>query len=284
MGLANNMFRVRALFVLLMTLTCVTVVAHTMVPVAMAQEEGGEGGGGETATTEEEEAASRPLLLHILYSAGLFFGIVMFGLSIVLVTLIVLSAMDLRMGAAIPPAFVDDFTDLVNKRQFKQAFELCREDTSYLARVMSAGMSRLQYGIEDAREASVNQVEAIKSGKESLTNYLGTIGTIAPLLGLLGTVWGMIKAFRRLAAGETAQPKILAGDISQALVTTLLGIFVAAPAIFFYAFFRGRLNRMANEVSNLSDDLLTQMYHNSRRAAGGQPGAPAPQQQPASRG
>ena len=242
------------------------VIATNNAPV-LGQEAPAQNGG-DGVQDESQEPQKKNPFTHFIESAGPVFGIVFLVGSILLVTIIVLAFMDLRLGNAIPPNFVDDFTDLVNKRQFKQAYELCREDSSFLARVMTSGMSRLQYGIDDARESAINQAEAVKSGKEQIINYLGTIGTIAPLVGLFGTVWGMIQAFRELAGGGTPKPAELAGDISQALVTTFLGILVALPAIFFHAFFRGRLNRMTNETSNLADDLLTQLYHNTRKSSG----------------
>jgi biopolymer transport protein ExbB len=220
------------------------------------------------APDEKAPAEEANLFTHIIVSAGWFFGPLLFLVSIGLVTLIVLLAMDLRMGVAVPPAFVDDFTDLVNKRQFKQSFELCKNDSSFLARVMTAGMGRLQYGIEDAREATFNMVESVRAGKDQLINYLGTIGTLGPMLGLVGTVFGMILSFMELSKGGTPDPKELAKGISHALVVTLLGIAIAVPAIFCHAFFRNRLTRISMDTSNLADDLLTQMYHNSRRATG----------------
>jgi biopolymer transport protein ExbB len=226
----------------------------------------------ETGPAEKDEPN---LLIHIISSAGWFFGPVLLAVSIGLVTLIVLLAMDLRMGVAVPPAFVDDFTDLVNKRQFKQAFDLCREDGSYVARVLTAGMGRLQYGIEDAREASMHMVDSIRSSKDQLNNYLGTIGTLGPMLGLVGTVYGMILAFMELASGDVPKPQKLAGAISHALVVTLLGIGLSVPAIFFYTFFKNRLTRLAMDTSNLADDLLTQMYHNSKKPVPAAPTANA---------
>jgi len=211
------------------------------------------------------------LFVHLLESVGWFFGPMLFIVSITLVTFIVLLAMDLRMGAAIPPLFVDDFTDLVNKRQFKQAFELCRNDNSYLARVLTAGMGRLQYGIEDARECAMHQVESVKASKEQLNNFVATIGTLGPLVGLVGTVFGMIEAFRELSAGGQPRPERLAAGISHALVVTLFGIALSVPAIFCHTLFKNRLTRIQMDVANLADDLLTQMYHNSRRAASGTP-------------
>jgi len=220
---------------------------------------------------DEGSAPSKPpekknLFLHIVYSAGIVFGPLLLIVSIGLVALIVLLSMDLRMGNSVPPAFVEDFTDTINKRQFKQAYEMARDDGSFLARVLTTGMGRLQYGIEDAREASVNMVESIKAGKEQLITYLATIGTLGPMLGLVGTVWGMILSFMELSTpGSNPKPDKLAEGISHALVVTLLGIGLSVPAIFCHAFFRNRLIRITMDTSNIADDLLTQMYHNSKK-------------------
>jgi biopolymer transport protein ExbB len=176
--------------------------------------------------------------------------------------------MDLRMGTAIPPAFVEEFTETVNKRDLKGAYEMAKEDGSFLARVITTGMNRLQYGIEDAREAAFNMVDSIRASKEQAITYLATIGTLGPMLGLVGTVYGMILSFMELGRpGTTPRPDKLADGISHALVVTLLGIGLSVPAIFCHAFFRNRLIRIAMDTSNIADDLLTQMYHNLRRPA-----------------
>jgi biopolymer transport protein ExbB len=214
-------------------------------------------------------------MIHIIRSAGIFFGPLLLLISIGLVALIVLLAMDLRMGTAIPPGFVEDFAETVNKGQFKEAYDMAKEDGSYLARVLTTGMGRLRYGIEDAREAAINMVESIKASKEQAITYLATIGTLGPMLGLVGTVFGMILSFMELGQpGKTPRPDKLADGISHALVVTLLGIALSVPAIFCHAFFRNRLIRIAMDVSNTADELLTQMYHNSKRP--GTAAAPAP--------
>jgi biopolymer transport protein ExbB len=219
-----------------------------------------------TTTSDDEEL----LITHMIKSVGWVFGPLLIFVSVTLIAIIVLLAMDLRMGAAVPPGFVEDFSDVVNKRQFKAAYDLARNDGSYLGRVMTTGMSRLQYGIEDAREASFNMVDSIKASKEQLIAYLATIGTLGPLLGLVGTVFGMILAFRRLGNAthiDTTVAKGLAGDISHALVVTLIGVALSCPAIFFHTFFRNRLIRLSMDTGNVADDLLTQMYHNSKKPA-----------------
>jgi biopolymer transport protein ExbB len=246
-----------------------------LAPKVRAQEPAAEEGGGAPKAPEAKPDKSRSfkeIFKHIVKSVGWVFGAVLLFVSIALLALVVLLAMELRMGAAIPPGFVEDFTDTVNKRRFKEAYEMAKEDGSYLGRVLTTGMSRLQYGIDDAREAAFAMVESIKAGKEQLVTYLSTIGTLGPLLGLVGTVWGMILSFMTLSSstsGVNAQK--LADDISHALVVTLLGIGLSVPAIFCHAFFRNRLIRVAHDTGNVADDLLTQMYHNSKKTGTASP-------------
>jgi biopolymer transport protein ExbB len=207
--------------------------------------------------------------IHMIRSVGLVMGIILGVLSISLVALVVLLAMDVRMGDSVPPGFVEEFTDTVNKRRFKEAYELAKNDTSFVARVLSAGMARLQYGIDDARETAMNAVESIRAGKEQLTTYLATIGTLGPLLGLVGTVYSMVGAMREMAdKSKPVDPHRMAEILSHGLVVTLLGIGIAVPAIFCHAFFRNRITRISMESASVADDLLTQMYHNSKPRAG----------------
>jgi biopolymer transport protein ExbB len=154
----------------------------------------------------------------------------------------------------------------VNARRFKEAYEMAKEDGSFLGRVLTTGMARLQYGIDDAREAAFNMVDSIKAGKEQLISYLAVIGTLGPLLGLVGTVYGMILSFQDLGQ-EGTTPQQLAGNLSHALVVTMLGIGLSVPAIFAHTFYRNRLIRVSMDTGNIADDLLTQMYHNSKKAA-----------------
>ena len=242
------------------------------VPMARAQDNAPDNA---DAKAEPSKSADQPrqsnnIFMHIIKSLS-WFAPIMLIVSIALIALIMLLVMELRMGSAIPPGFVEDFTETVNKRKFKEAFEMAKEDGSFLGRVMTTGMSRLQYGIDDAREAAFNMVESVKAGKDQLITYLATIGTLGPMLGLVGTVWGMILSFMELGRGGSPNPAKLADGISHALVVTLVGIALSVPAIFAHAFFRNRLIRITMDVSNIADDLLTQMYHNSRKSAAPEP-------------
>jgi biopolymer transport protein ExbB len=268
----NSRRAVLAFPALFMALACILLQPDSR---AFAQ---GDGQSPVGAEANEPAAAPPPnLFKHIVNSAGPFFGGLLFLVSLGLVALIVLLAMDLRMPMAIPPAFVEEFTDTVNKRKFREAYELARNDSSYLGRVLTSGMGRLQYGIEDARETAMHTVDSIRASKEQLITYLATIGTLGPMIGLVGTVSGMIMSFMELSQpGKTPNPQKLAEGISHALVITLLGVALAVPAIFCHALFRNRLTRISMDTANIADDLLTQMYHNSKRAATSSESRPAP--------
>ena len=228
---------------------------------------------GDASPVAEAAKAQDNIFVHIIKSVS-FFWIILLPTSIWLIALVVLLSLDLRMSAAIPAGFVDEFTDTVNKRKFKEAYDMARNDTSYLGRVLTAGMARLQYGIEDAREASTNTLEAVKSDKEQKNNYTAVIATLGPLLGLVGTVFGMIMAFMELAdASKAPQPAKLADGISHALAVTLVGVAIAVPAVAFNTYFRNRILQVMLEVGSVSDDLLTQMYHNSKKPGGAAPTA-----------
>jgi biopolymer transport protein ExbB len=248
--------RYAALVVALMAVFCLLILTG---PV-LAQDGGGEGAA--------PSAAGKNIFVHIIESAGWVFGPLLILMSIFLVVLIVLLTLDLRMSVAIPPGFVDEFIDTVNKRRFKEAFEMARNDSSFLGRVLTAGMSRLQYGLEDARDAAMNMLESIRSGKEQLNNYTAVLGSLGPLVGLVGTVLGMIRSFIALAEGRGLNPALLSKGISEALSITFLGIAVSVPAIFFNAFFRNRIIKVSMDTGHIADDLLTQMYHNSKKAGG----------------
>src|SRR5262249_43414892 len=110
--------------------------------------------------------------------------------------------------------------------------------------------------------------DTIKSGKDQLNSYLSVIGTVGPLLGLVGTVYGMIKAFMALNRPDASiDPKALAEGISHALCMTLAGVGLALPAIFFNAFFKNRILAVRIACGNTADALLTEISHNAKNPA-----------------
>lgn len=222
-----------------------------------------------TASEFDDPPRKQRLIVVIIEAAGPVFGPLLEIVLIALVTLIVLLTMDLRTSTTIPPYFVEVFTDAVNKRNFREAFELARHETSFLGRVLTGGMSRLQYGIDEARTASLECTDAIKRSKEKLLGYLATLSSLGPMLGAVAALVGMTRA-------SGAAPEELAKGTRLMVVVTLFGVALTVPAVLCHAFFRNRLAHFSSDVTRIADDLLTQIHQNSRGASGGGGGFGAP--------
>ena len=213
----------------------------------------------------------------MIKSLGWIFGPLLLAISVALVALCVLLALDLRMSAAIPPGFVDEFTDTVNKRKFKEAFDMARNDPSFLGQVLTAGMSRLQYGLEDAREAAMNTLESDqeRQGAEEQLQRGDRDARADARAGRHGVRHDpVVLGAGDRDAGEPGEAgrRHLARPGRHALRRRRS----RCPAIFFNAFFRNRITRVTMDVGHIADDLLTQMYHNSKKpAAAAPPPAPA---------
>ena len=123
---------------------------------------------------------------------------------------------------------------------------------------MAAGISRVGRGFQQATDyqAEVGQEEAMKMNHR--LSYLSVIGAISPLLGLMGTVRGMIQAFAQLkSSGGSPEVASLSGDIQLALVTTFEGLLVAVPALFAYSVLRNHLARCVTEVDMVTSELMS---------------------------
>ena len=120
----------------------------------------------------------------------------------------------------------------------------------------------------EAKEAMNDMGQEIVVTMESRISYLATIGTLGPMIGLVGTVWGMILSFQEIATtvGGQARPEKLAGGISTALFITLEGISLSVPAIFFFAFFRNRIAIIAMESAKVADRTITALLAAAKQA------------------
>jgi biopolymer transport protein ExbB len=180
------------------------------------------------------------------------------AVSFGLVVLIVLLAAELRFSVAIPLDFLHEIRETLARGDTAQAADAATADRSLLGVALAAGLARLPRGLAEARDAISNSLESARAGSEQLISYLATIGTLGPMIGLVGTVFGMILSFMELSKGGTPNAAALAAGISHALVVTLFGVGISIPAIFCHGFFRHRLARIVLEVSSVADDLVTE--------------------------
>ncbi len=148
----------------------------------------------------------------------------------------------------------------VNREEFKElrinrVLALCKI-VSPLARILKAAIEKRERGREEVKEAIVDagSLEVPYLGR--YLRILETIVTIAPLLGLLGTVRGMIRAFNEIALRGVGQPGALAGGISEALYTTAFGLGIAIPCLIFYNYFTHRTERFVRKLESFSSEFL----------------------------
>jgi biopolymer transport protein ExbB len=156
-----------------------------------------------------------------------------------------------------PPGLAEELHQLLATGQHVQAATRAREKSSYLGFVVAAALQEMAFGyaaVEKALEDSAAEQAARLFRK---IEYLSVIGVIAPMLGLMGTVWGMILAFGEFAINANPQPTDLAPAISLALVTTLQGLVVAVPALSAFAWFRSRVDEFVAEASLTAEHVLS---------------------------
>ncbi|AMV40349.1 MotA/TolQ/ExbB proton channel family protein [Planctomyces sp. SH-PL62] len=213
-----------------------------------------------TASTGGEQLAGddggESFLRWMIRASGLI-GVLIAVMSFYLVALIVWMSIHYRTSAAAPRFLVRETRELLDQRRYGDAYNRLAADRSLFARVLAAGVQKLPAGILPARRAMDMANEDATMEMEHRTTYLATVGTLGPMIGLVGTVYGMIKAFRVIATKGTApQASLLAEGISTALFATLEGIAISIPAIYFYAFFRNRIARMSLEAEKAAEPLL----------------------------
>jgi len=201
---------------------------------------------------------TRNFLTWMVQALGIFWMSVFSGLSIVMVALIMMNLMQVRRDVLLPNDFVEDFEGKLNGKDFQGAYDLARNDDSFVARVLAAGMGRLSRGYPEAMEGMQEAGEDENMALEHRLSYLALIGTVAPMLGLMGTVQGMIKSFDKIATSPaTPKPSELAEGISTALFTTLIGLGIAVPAMIFYSILRNRIQRLVLEIGMVSEGLMS---------------------------
>lgn len=196
------------------------------------------------------------LNVRALLDAGGVIGYLTIALSVAMVALIVEHLLSIRRGSLMPPGLAEQCRQLVEAGQLSQAEQLCREQPSFLGYVVGAGLQEAAVGY-DAVEKSMEDAAQEQSARLfRKIEYLSVIGTIAPMLGLMGTVWGMIQAFGEFSAKANPQVSEFAPGISHALVTTLFGLLVAIPALSAFAIFRNRIDEYVAETSLQAEHVL----------------------------
>lgn len=235
---------------------------------------------------QAEPVAHKSLLEHI-HSGGVI-GYLIIVMSVVAVALFFVALYQLRAKRLAPPDVVAGLDRMLREGDTAGALAFTRDEANdcFLSKVMGAALTRCTrsaFGFLELRTALEEAGQEQVSRLMRSTDAVGLIATIAPMLGLLGTVVGMVGAFDTLSTSEgVARPDELAGDISVALITTVMGLIVAIPCTAAYAWLRNRIDAMAQEIARIIDDLASHL-ESAGASAPGSPGGSQAGAKPAPR-
>lgn len=211
----------------------------------------------QTAAVGAEPVAEQELSVWDLCLKGGFIMIPLLILSLVSIYIFVERYLALRKAAADDVTFMKRIKDYIHDGEVESAENLCKKTDTPYARLIGKGISRIGRPMNDVLVAieNVGNIEVARLGKGF--TWLATTAAGAPMLGFLGTVTGMVKAFFSLAsAGNSANISILAGGIYEALVTTVAGLVVGIIALFAYNYLTARVNHIMNQLENKTMEFM----------------------------
>ncbi len=193
---------------------------------------------------------------------GIAIVVVILLLSVVSTILIVENAISIRRKCLLPPEVMESLESALALRDTRGAMMICNDVDNYsmATQVVQAGLERFrssEFGFAEYRSAVEEAGEHITGRLYRKVEVLNVIASIAPMLGLTGTVVGMIDAFNTIAANQgAAGPEDLAGGIGQALITTLLGLVVAIPTMVAFSYFRSKIDSLVSEAGTRIERIM----------------------------
>ena len=211
----------------------------------------------EAATDDEAAAMQESYLAWFAKALGPRYVVIFLTISFTFVAFFVMNLLVSRRDNICPLHLVESFEAHLNEKRYQEAYELAKADESILGQVLASGLSKLSTGYDNALAGmqETGQEESLKLDQR--LSILALIGTIAPMFGLLGTVDGMVASFQVIARSSTTpKPSELAQGISMALVTTLVGLWLAIPAIMAFNLLKNRQTKLLLEAGIFSENLM----------------------------
>jgi biopolymer transport protein ExbB len=208
-------------------------------------------------TGDAPEKEQKSFLKWLYDSLTLRYVIIFLFITFNLVALLVMNIISVWRDNMVPPVLVQEFEEQLNQKQYQQAYETASNDGSFLGKVLAAGMGKLSAGYEEATKEMQTVGEEENMKLEQKLGYVALCAQIGPMFGLLGTVDGMVTAFDVIANSDvTPRPSELAQGIGTALVTTVVGLWIAIPSIAYYHIVRNFLTKRVAEAGVLAEELM----------------------------
>jgi biopolymer transport protein ExbB len=258
--------RLRFLLAGLLLTTCFAVTTTSTTEFAAAAETPV---ATETTAVEADqntgEIAERNLFV-IIQQGGLLLYPILIS-SFILLLFVFERLISLRRRRVIPKPFVRKFLHQLREGNINQeeALEMCVQNGSPVATVFAGAVQKWGRPAVEVEQAIIDSGERVTGGLRRYLRLINGVATVAPLLGLLGTVVGMIQAFNDIATADAmGKPELLAAGIGQALITTASGLTVAIPALIAYMFFLSRVDRLVMDIDVVAQDVVAEISAESQ--------------------
>ena len=206
---------------------------------------------GEAGATTEKPS----MMEDIISNAGLIGGLIVV-LSIIALALAIEHFMSIKRDKLAPAHLFDEMEALFEEEKWDDAVELCEAEPCFLTKTIQAGLDKLGHHFDTIQAAYEERHEEEEIRLHQKIGWLSLIAAVAPMMGLLGTVNGMIDTFGEIASKPSVKPNDLAGGIKGALVTTMLGLTVAIPVTAAYVFFKNRVISTSLEIGAMVEELF----------------------------
>ena len=219
-----------------------------------------------TAFAAEEQAVHKKSMMELFEATGMV-GYLMVACSIVGTTLVIEHIINLRRNKLAPDDLGEELQALIEEEAYDDAAELCEERPTYLTNLVGAALTMRHAGYEEMIGGleSAAAEETLKLNTH--ISYLSLIGNVAPLLGLLGTVTGMITSFQRIETLKAPTPGDLAVGVYESLVNTTMGLFIALVFLTAYFVFKNNVSKMALSINLQAVEMLKHLAGRKHTAA-----------------
>jgi biopolymer transport protein ExbB len=222
----------------------------------------------EGAVAGEEPKKGRSGFLWLIWVSG-WIGLFILCLSIYFVAQVIRLFIELRPIVAMPPEEVAQAETLLQTRDYQGLYDFTSKSNSFYSRLVSVGIAELPSGLTEAREVMDRTADAETIDMERKISMLAVIGTLGPMIGLVGTLKGMIASFSVIAISGTAlKADQVAEGISEALVLTFEGVALSVPAIFFFAIFKNRVAKISVTTLLAADELVRRLVQQAKQKPG----------------
>ncbi|MCZ7605178.1 MAG: MotA/TolQ/ExbB proton channel family protein [Planctomycetota bacterium] len=165
---------------------------------------------------------------------------------------------NVRRDKIVPPEVIGALQNYIDEGDLEGALQYCESAPNFLTRTVGAALNRMQYGPDSVKDAAISMSEAEQGKLEFHVSPIALCASVGPLMGLFGTVTGMVMAFGQIenAPGGQVNPKMVAGGIALALLSTVLGLIIAIPGLTFYWYFKNKVANIGTSINLVADDMV----------------------------